>query len=168
MKRETSGRRYLVSKAHTHHRSKSIKTGDKHRTNRMFRRRIYAQGFTILAMVAGSVYWESDRVKRQQYDKLTEEKKKKERHELWLKELDIREQEEQELRRLRDNFIRGQDAEQRKLSKADKETAETSAKESSEQPKGDLGKIKSALEEADMRRSRPIFTAVKRLWDGAR
>ncbi|KAG8624964.1 hypothetical protein KVT40_006715 [Elsinoe batatas] len=87
--------------------TKSIKSGDKHRTNRMFRRRIYAQGFTIMAMLAGSVYWESDRSKRRQYDDLVDEKKRKEKHEAWIKELEIREEEEEELRKLRRQMIQG-------------------------------------------------------------
>ena len=74
-----------------------MRSGDKARTNRMFRRRIYAQGFTILAMVGGSVYWEGDRSKRRQYDALVDEKKKKEKHEAWIKELEVREEEEKEL-----------------------------------------------------------------------
>lgn len=85
--------------------TKSIKTGDKHRTNRMFRRRIYAQGFTIAAMLAGSVYWESDRSKRKQYNELLDEKKRKEKHENWIKELEIRDQEEEELRRERQKIL---------------------------------------------------------------
>ncbi|PSK50468.1 hypothetical protein C1H76_6569 [Elsinoe australis] len=87
--------------------SKSMKTGDKHRTNRMFRRRIYAQGFTIMAMLAGSVYWESDRAKRKQYDELLDEKKRKEKNEAWIKELEAREEEEEELRKLRREMMRG-------------------------------------------------------------
>ncbi|KAF4549677.1 Respiratory supercomplex factor 1 [Elsinoe fawcettii] len=87
--------------------TKSIKTGDKHRTNRMFRRRIYAQGFTIMAMLAGSVYWESDRSKRRQYDDLMEEKKRKEKHEQWIKELEVREEEEEEMRKLRRQMMKG-------------------------------------------------------------
>ena len=82
-----------------------MRTGDKARTNRMFRRRIYAQGFTIMAMFAGSIYWEGDRQKRGQYNELLEDKKKKEKHELWLKELEAREEEEQQMRQMRDRMI---------------------------------------------------------------
>lgn len=84
-----------------------MRSGDKHRTNRMFRRRIYAQGFTILAMVAGSAYWENDRSKRKQFDELSEEKRRKEKKEAWLRELEIRDQEEEELRRIRDKMAEG-------------------------------------------------------------
>ncbi|GAM89425.1 hypothetical protein ANO11243_074630 [Dothideomycetidae sp. 11243] len=85
--------------------TKSIKTGDKHRTNRMFRRRIYAQFFTIVAMLAGSAYWESDRAKRKQYDELLDEKKRKEKHEQWIKELEVRDAEDQEIREERQRML---------------------------------------------------------------
>ncbi|PNS21820.1 Respiratory supercomplex factor 1, mitochondrial [Sphaceloma murrayae] len=101
--------------------SKSMKTGDKHRTNRMFRRRIYAQGFTILAMLAGSAYWETDRAKRRQYDELSEEKKRKDKHEQWIKELEVREEEEQEMRKIRREMMRGS-------APAEKEASENQSK----------------------------------------
>nr|POE79433.1 respiratory supercomplex factor 1, mitochondrial [Quercus suber] len=71
----------------------------------MFRRRIYAQGFTIFAMLAGSAYWENDRKKRNEYDELIEDKKKKDQHEAWLRELEAREEEEVELRKMRERIV---------------------------------------------------------------
>jgi len=62
----------------------------------MFRRRIYAQGFTILAMLAGSAYWETDRKRRKEFEGLTEEKKKKEKHDAWIRELEARDEENKE------------------------------------------------------------------------
>jgi len=125
-------------------RTKSMKSGDKYRTNRMFRRRIYAQGFTILAMVAGSAYWESDRAKRKQYEGLVDEKKKKEKHEAWLRELEARDEEEQELRKLRDKII-----------------AES-------QKKNKQTEIKSVLETSEERREGPVLMAARRLWESRR
>ena len=145
------------------HRTKSIRSGDKHRTNRMFRRRIYAQGFTILAMVAGSAYWESDRQKRGQYNELVEDKKKMDKHEAWLKELEARDEEEQELRRLRDKMIQGRVVEKQKFQETDRRAVEGQVKEDDGQSKGGLGAVRSALEETEARR-RPILTAVTELW----
>ncbi|KFY30670.1 hypothetical protein V493_01752 [Pseudogymnoascus sp. VKM F-4281 (FW-2241)] len=81
-----------------YHASKSIRSGDQQRTNRMFRARIYAQGFTIVAMVAGSMYWKSDRQKRKEFDEVVAERKAKEKNELWIKELEARDEEEKEIR----------------------------------------------------------------------
>lgn len=58
-------------------------------------------------MVAGSAYWENDRSKRKQFDELSEEKRRKEKKEAWLRELEIRDQEEEELRRIRDKMAEG-------------------------------------------------------------
>lgn len=121
-----------------------MRSGDKHRTNRMFRRRIYAQGFTILAMVAGSAYWESDRSKRKQFDELTEEKRRKEKKEAWIRELEIRDQEEEELRRIRDRVVE--------------------SKRSGGSGFG--GGVQSALEVSDARRDGAILQAARDLWQG--
>ncbi|RDW82514.1 hypothetical protein BP6252_03626 [Coleophoma cylindrospora] len=73
--------------------SKSIKAGDHVRTNRMFRARIYAQGFTLVAMVAGSMYWQTDRQKRKEFDAVVAEQKAKEKNEKWIIELEARDEE---------------------------------------------------------------------------
>ena len=82
--------------------SRSIRGGDHNRANRMFRARIYAQGFTLVAMVAGSMYWQTDRQKRKEYDAVVAEQKAKEKNQLWIKELEARDQEDKELRAARD------------------------------------------------------------------
>lgn len=136
-------------------RTKSMRSGDKARTNRMFRRRIYAQGFTILAMLGGSAYWESDRAKRGQFDELSEEKRRKEKRDAWIRELEVREEEENELRRLRDNLVRGRAAEKGGLAEETARKVETAAKERD-------SVVRSALEAGDV--EGPIMAAVKGLW----
>ncbi|KAI7370465.1 hypothetical protein KC354_g1236 [Hortaea werneckii] len=134
--------------------TRSIRTGDKHRTNRMFRRRIYAQGFTVLAMVLGSAYWESDRKKRGEYNDLLEDKKKKEKHEAWLKELEAREEEEVHLRKIRDNIIQQKVEEKRtasRMSEGEARDVEDKARDSVGQNQGGWGSIRSAVEESERR-----------------
>ncbi|KAL1588150.1 hypothetical protein WHR41_03185 [Cladosporium halotolerans] len=138
--------------------TKSMRTGDKARTNRMFRRRIYAQGFTILAMLGGSAYWESDRAKRGQFDELTEEKRRKEKKDAWIRELEVREQEEEELRRMRDRMIQGRAAEKVGLAE------ETARKAEAESKGGPGSKIQSVLEAGEGRTDGPVMTAVRSLW----
>ncbi|KAI9838729.1 MAG: Respiratory supercomplex factor 1, mitochondrial [Sclerophora amabilis] len=77
---------------------KSIRIGDHARTNRMFRARIYAQGFTLLAIVAGSVYYQKDREKRKQFDGIVAEKKVQEKRDAWIRELEVREQEDNDIK----------------------------------------------------------------------
>ncbi|KIW61981.1 hypothetical protein PV05_02037 [Exophiala xenobiotica] len=78
--------------------TKSIRAGDHHQTNRMFRARIYAQGFTLLALVAGSFFYKDERLKRKVFEAALEEKKSAEKREKWLKELEARDQEDREWR----------------------------------------------------------------------
>jgi hypothetical protein len=87
--------------------SRSIRSGDRQRTNRMFRARVYAQGFTILAMVAGSVYWKSDRQKRKEFDLAVAERIAKEKREAWVRELEARDEEAKELRAWRERRMQG-------------------------------------------------------------
>lgn len=76
----------------------SMRTGNSVKTNRFFRYRLYAQAFTLVAMVAGSLYYKSDRLKRGEYVKLKEKQKAQEKREKWIRELEIRDQEDTEWR----------------------------------------------------------------------
>ncbi|EXJ65231.1 hypothetical protein A1O7_01572 [Cladophialophora yegresii CBS 114405] len=78
--------------------TKSIRAGDHHQTNRMFRARIYAQGFTLLALVAGSIFYKDERLKRKAFEAKLEEKKTAEKREKWLAELEARDKEDREWR----------------------------------------------------------------------
>ncbi|KAI9879720.1 MAG: Respiratory supercomplex factor 1, mitochondrial [Pleopsidium flavum] len=82
--------------------SRSIRAGDHYTTNRMFRNRIYAQGFTLVAMVAGSMYYKTDREKRKQFDGVVAERKAKEKNEAWIRELEARDREDKEWKVRRD------------------------------------------------------------------
>ena len=117
-----------------------------------------------MAMVGGSAYWESDRAKRTQFNELVEEKKKKEKHEAWIRELEIREEEEVELRKMRDRMMRGKAG----MREDEARAAEVEVREAAGQPKGGFGSIRSALEAEESRRNSPILEAVKYLWERRR
>jgi len=78
--------------------AKSIRSGDSVTANQMFRKRLYAQAFTIIAMVGGSYYYKADRVRRKEFDNLVAERKAKEKNEKWIQELEARDREEKEWR----------------------------------------------------------------------
>jgi pyruvate/2-oxoacid:ferredoxin oxidoreductase beta subunit len=78
--------------------TKSIRAGDHHQTNKMFRARIYAQGFTLIALVAGSVFYQDERMRRRKFEDRLEEKKAAEKREKWLNELEARDREDREWR----------------------------------------------------------------------
>ncbi|KAH8816408.1 hypoxia induced protein conserved region-domain-containing protein [Xylogone sp. PMI_703] len=86
--------------------TRSIRAGDHNRTNRMFRARIYAQGFTLLAMVAGSMYWQKDREKRKEFEAVIEQNKAKMKNEAWIRELEARDKEEKEFKAAREARMR--------------------------------------------------------------
>lgn len=71
-----------------------MRKGDHKMTNTYFRRRLYAQTFTIAVMVAGNLYWKKDRVKRKEYEKQVKEKEAMDKRNRWLKELEMRDEEE--------------------------------------------------------------------------
>lgn len=103
--------------------SRSIRAGDHNRTNRMFRARIYAQGFTLVAMIAGSMYWQTDRQKRKEFDKVVEERKAREKNEAWIRELEARDEEEKDIRRMREARRRGVSVDAVRKEDAEKEAA---------------------------------------------
>ncbi|KAI4197777.1 MAG: hypothetical protein LQ346_002937 [Caloplaca aetnensis] len=78
--------------------TKSIRRGNSYKAQQMFRMRLYAQAFTIVAMVAGSFYHNSDRILRKEYDDLKKEQKAQEKRSAWIKELEARDKEETDWR----------------------------------------------------------------------
>ncbi|XP_014559206.1 hypothetical protein COCVIDRAFT_92475 [Bipolaris victoriae FI3] len=74
--------------------TRSMRKGDHKMTNVYFRRRLYAQAFTIAVLVAGNLYWQKDRVKRKDYEKKVAEKERMEKRERWLRELEMRDEED--------------------------------------------------------------------------
>ena len=64
----------------------------------MFRARIAAQGFTVVAMVAGGMYYAEDRNKQKELWKLKEQQNAEEKREKWIKELEARDEEEKALK----------------------------------------------------------------------
>jgi hypothetical protein len=119
--------------------SRSIRAGDHNRTNRMFRARILAQGFTLVAMVAGSMYWQTDRQKRKEFEGAVAERKAREKNEAWIKELEARDEEAKELRALREMRMQGGGI---------KETAEKAAEKVK-------GTVKKAVGEEQNKQGKP-------------
>ena len=62
----------------------------------MFRARIYAQGFTLVAIVAGGFYYAEDREKRKEYEGVKTAQKAREKNEAWIRELEARDREDRE------------------------------------------------------------------------
>ncbi|CAK7203759.1 Respiratory supercomplex factor 1, mitochondrial [Sporothrix eucalyptigena] len=78
--------------------TRAIRKGDHQQAQRMFRARVIAQGFTILAIVGGGIYLADDRKKERQQWALERQQKQQEQTERWIKELEARDAEEKALR----------------------------------------------------------------------
>lgn len=63
----------------------------------MFRARVAAQGFTIVAMVAGSMYYSKDRAKTKELRKINDERDAELKRQKWIRELEVRDEEEKAL-----------------------------------------------------------------------
>ncbi|KAI1099694.1 hypoxia induced protein conserved region-domain-containing protein [Jackrogersella minutella] len=77
--------------------SRAMRRGDHAQVQRMFRARVGAQAFTVLAIVAGGAYYGADREKRKELIKLEAQQRAEERHQKWLKELEVRDDEDKQL-----------------------------------------------------------------------
>lgn len=64
----------------------------------MFRARVAAQGFTVIAMVAGSMYYSKDREKSKELRKLKEEHDAEEKRQKWIRELEVRDEEDKAMK----------------------------------------------------------------------
>jgi hypothetical protein len=73
----------------------------------MFRARIYAQGFTLAAIVAGSFFYKDERMQRKKFEGVEEEKRQLEKKEKWLAELEARDREDREWRERIERQSRG-------------------------------------------------------------
>ncbi|KAG5951585.1 hypothetical protein E4U53_002761 [Claviceps sorghi] len=77
---------------------RAIRRGDSRQANIMFRARVAAQGFTVIAMVAGSMYYSQDRQKTKELRKLKEEHDAEEKRQRWIRELEARDEEDKRMR----------------------------------------------------------------------
>ncbi|PFH58113.1 hypothetical protein XA68_14138 [Ophiocordyceps unilateralis] len=76
---------------------RAVRRGDSKQANRMFRARVAAQGFTVLAMVGGSVFYSQDREKEKELHKLQAQRNAEEKRQKWIRELEARDEEEKSL-----------------------------------------------------------------------
>lgn len=79
---------------------RALRKGDSRQANKMFRARIAAQGFTVVAMVAGSMYYSKDREKTKELRKLKDERDAEEKRQKWIRELEARDEEDKAMRAL--------------------------------------------------------------------
>ncbi|KAK4664419.1 Respiratory supercomplex factor 1, mitochondrial [Podospora pseudopauciseta] len=76
---------------------RAMRRGDHAKVQKMFRARVAAQAFTVVAMVAGGMYYQADRHKQKELWKLRQQKDAEEKHQKWIRELEARDAEEKAL-----------------------------------------------------------------------
>lgn len=123
----------------------------------MFRARIYAQGFTLVAIVAGGIFYKDERLKRKRFETVVEDKKAAEKREKWLRELEMRDQQDREWReRFEGVAQRAKDAEE--MAKGEARTELRAAEEKVEKSKESL---KHSVDKAFQNRS--VLDEVERM-----
>jgi len=75
-----------------------MRRGDHNQVQRMFRARVAAQAFTVIAMAAGGIYYQADRNKNKELWKLKEQEDAEEKRQKWIKELEVRDAEDKALK----------------------------------------------------------------------
>ncbi|KAL2134317.1 hypothetical protein VTI74DRAFT_514 [Chaetomium olivicolor] len=79
---------------------RAMRRGDHNKVQRMFRARVAAQGFTVLAMVAGGMYYAEDRHKQKELWKLRQQQEAEEKRQKWIRELEARDEEEKAIQEM--------------------------------------------------------------------
>ncbi|KAK1826239.1 hypoxia induced protein conserved region-domain-containing protein [Podospora conica] len=77
---------------------RAMRRGNHEQVQRMFRARVAAQAFTVIAMVGGGMYYSADRHKAKEMWKLKEEQEAEEKRQKWIKELEVRDEEDKALK----------------------------------------------------------------------
>lgn len=76
---------------------RASKVGDSVTVNRMFRYRIYGQAFTIVVIMGGAYYYNGERLLQRKVYLARKEKEAKEKTDAWIRELEVRNEEEMAL-----------------------------------------------------------------------
>jgi hypothetical protein len=80
--------------------SRAVRKGDSQKANRYFRARVAAQGFTLIAVVAGGMFYSRDRERTKELRELQRKQDMEEKRLRWIRELEARDDEEKAMRAL--------------------------------------------------------------------
>ena len=123
----------------------------------------------MVAMVAGSMYWQTDRQKRKEFEGVVAERKAKEKNEAWIRELEARDKEEREIRAMREARRKGI----KYVKEEKKETPKEKVKEKVEEMVKDVkeGKVKAEASSREVaeegeKKARGILESVREMLGG--
>lgn len=112
---------------------RAMRKGDHQQVQRMFRARVLAQAFTIVAIAAGGLYFGAERNKEREAWKVQQDQKAEDKRQKWIRELEARDEEEKELRARLDKR-----REKKKAADADAAREAFRAAEAKAQDEGDV------------------------------
>ncbi|RDW93887.1 respiratory supercomplex assembly factor RCF1 [Aspergillus mulundensis] len=124
---------------------RSMKAGDSVEMNRMFRARIYAQGLTLFAVVAGGMYYRTERTQRREFEQALEVRKGQEKRDAWLRELEIRDREDKEWRERHAAIEAAAKEARKKPALAEQDAARSSLERSDEKTFGVLDAVRELV-----------------------
>lgn len=125
---------------------RALRRGDSKQANRMFRARVAAQGFTVVAMVAGSMYYSQDRARTKELRELQSQRDAEEKRVKWIRELEARDEEDRAMK----SAIRQKVAEREAAVAADAAAADAAGKPKRENSSlGALGEIMNSKNKGD-------------------
>lgn len=146
---------------------RAMRRGDHHQVQRMFRARVAAQAFTVVAMVVGGMYYSADRHKAKELWKMKELEDAEEKRQKWIRELEVRDAEDKALKERMEK--RRKKATERAA--LDSESVSAHAKAALEASTDGLNSrvVDGALDRADVsRKDGGIFGSLGGLWGSSR
>lgn len=118
-------------------------------------------------MVAGSMYWDTDRKKRKEFEGVVAEKKAKEKNQLWIKELEARDEEDKEYRAARERRRNGvQEGERRVLDIVAEKTRAGKSETPVERSDNGETTAKSSVEESESSKKGVLDSVQNLVWGG--
>lgn len=128
---------------------RAMRKGDHNEVQRMFRARVAAQAFTVVAMVAGGLYFGAERHKEREAWKAEQAEKDEEKRQRWIRELEARDDEEKSLKAMIDRKrerkqAAGQDAARESFRAAEAKRLESEAVSAAEATPADEAKKAAA------------------------
>ena len=130
----------------------------------MFRARIYGQAFTLLCIVAGSIYYKEERAKRKEFEGALGERKVLEKKEAWIRELEARDREDKEYQAKRDALRKSKMGEVAETIKSQDDKASQAKKDILSKVQAEEGVAKAILEQLEQGKSIGVLAAVKDLY----
>ena len=134
---------------------RAMRRGDHNQVQRMFRARVLAQGFTLVAVVVGGMYLGRERHQEREVWKVEQARKDEEKRQKWIRELEARDDEDRAVQAV---------MERRKRAAAERQAAASAAADTKEAP-GEAARPGNATDKG-VQGSSSVLTALGTMFGG--